>query len=118
MTAARLRDFAVVIKNAGTGPAFDPAAAVAGKAGCAICPRIVFIALLSIWRMRSADTPYSSASSCSVDVESSSRSQRASMMRRLRSSSFASAVLRPAVRFRAFCFASRILDGSSSLSVR
>ena len=60
----------------------------------AICARIDFSALLSIWRMRSADTPYSSARSCSV-AGSSSRSQRASMMRRLRSSSFASARLRP-----------------------
>ena len=32
--------------------------------------RIVFIALLSIWRIRSADTPYSSASSCSVAASS------------------------------------------------
>ena len=50
-----------------------------------ICPRIDFNALLSIWRMRSADTPYSSARSCSV-AASSSRSHRASMIRRLRSS--------------------------------
>jgi len=49
-----------------------------------ICERIVFSALLSIWRIRSAETPYSSASCCSVAASSSSRSQRASMIRRLR----------------------------------
>ena len=72
--------------------------------------RIVFIALLSIWRIRSADTPYSSARSCSVAVESSSRSQRASMMRRLRASSFASAVCRPVA---AVARASRASRGSA-----
>ena len=79
---------------------------------------MVFIALLSIWRIRSAETPYSSARSCSVADESSSRNQRASMIRRLRSSSLASAVCRPFVRFCAVCWRSRICAGSSSLSVR
>ena len=59
---------------------------------------MVLIALLSIWRMRSADTPYSVAKSCSV-AGSSSRSQRASMIRRLRSSSLASARESPVDRF-------------------
>ena len=59
------------------------------------CARIDFSALPSIWRMRSAETPYSSARSCNV-AGSFSTSQRAWMMRRLRSSSLASARFRPA----------------------
>ena len=51
------------------------------RQSAAICPRIDLIALPSICRMRSADTPYSSARSCSV-AGSFSASQRASMMRR------------------------------------
>ena len=49
---------------------------------------IFFSALASTWRMRSAETPYSSASSCSVTLLSSS-SQRRLMMSRERASSSA-----------------------------
>src|SRR5690606_94528 len=51
-----------------------------------------FMPLLSIWRMRSAETPYSSASSCSVALGSTS--QRRSRMSRLRASSVRSAAAR------------------------
>jgi hypothetical protein len=50
--------------------------------------------------MRSAETPYWSARSCSV-AGSSSRSQRASMMSRLRLSSLDSALFSPVLRLRA-----------------
>jgi protein SCO1 len=56
--------------------------------------RIFFIAATSIWRMRSALTPYSAASSCSVMpplLSSLTFSQRSSTMRRLRASSTCSA---------------------------
>ena len=55
-----------------------------------MAPFILARAFASIWRMRSADTRNSAASSCSV-AESFSTSQRASMMRRLRASRLASA---------------------------
>jgi hypothetical protein len=74
------------------------------------------IAFDSIWRIRSADTLYSLASSCSVSGFSS-RSQRASMMRRDRGSSLPSACERPSLRRSAVCFASTIVAGSSSASV-
>jgi cytochrome oxidase Cu insertion factor (SCO1/SenC/PrrC family) len=51
---------------------------------------IFFIAATSIWRMRSALTPYSAARSCSVmppELSSLTFSQRSSTMRRLRASS-------------------------------
>ena len=50
---------------------------------CASWPRIFCMALASIWRMRSADTPYSAARSCSV-AELPSDNQRRLMMVRLR----------------------------------
>ena len=53
-------------------------------AGC-MKPRSLPSAFASIWRMRSADTPYLSASSCSVAF--SSVIQRFTRMSRLRSSS-------------------------------
>ena len=56
--------------------------------------RIFFIAATSIWRMRSALTPYSPARSCSVmppELSSLTLSQRSSTMRRLRASSASSA---------------------------
>ena len=74
-------------------------------ASAPISPRIFCIAFASIWRMRSADTPNSAASSCSVAV-SVSGSQRASMMRRLRGSSDASAAASPAARRRSVSSAS------------
>ena len=58
--------------------------------------RIFSRAFTSIWRMRSAETLNSAARSCSVRA-SFSRSQRASMMRRLRGSRLVSADSRPAV---------------------
>jgi KUP system potassium uptake protein len=82
-----------------------------------ICERIDCSALLSIWRMRSAETPYSSARSCNV-AASSSRSQRASMIERLRGSSAASARFNPDVRLAAVWARSRICAGSFSASVR
>ena len=42
---------------------------------------IFFSALASIWRMRSADTPYSSASSCSVILLSASNQRRLTISR-------------------------------------
>ena len=60
--------------------------------------RIFFIAATSIWRMRSALTPYSAASSCSVmppEESSFTFSQRSSTMRRLRASSASSARAMP-----------------------
>lgn len=53
-------------------------------------PRIFFIALASTWRMRSAETPYSSARSCNVALLSLS-SQRRWMMSRERLSRWESA---------------------------
>ena len=60
--------------------------------------RIFFSAATSIWRMRSALTPYSAASSCSVmppEASSLTFSQRSSTMRRLRASSASSACAMP-----------------------
>lgn len=57
-----------------------------------IARRIFFMAFFSSWRTRSAETPYRSASSCSVLLLSSS-SQRARMMSWLRSSRTFSAAL-------------------------
>ena len=62
--------------------------------------RIFFIAATSIWRMRSALTPYSAASSCKVmppDASSLTLSQRFSTMRRLRASSASSARKMPSL---------------------
>ena len=60
-----------------------PAGEVGSQATTSFCSFL--IAFASIWRMRSADTPYRSASSCSVALGSSI--QRARRMARLRSSS-------------------------------
>src|SRR5690554_6900439 len=52
------------------------------QATSAICNLIFFIAFFSSWRIRSADTPYLSASSCNVDLLSvSQRSRRISWLR-------------------------------------
>ena len=46
------------------------------QATSAICNRIFFMAFFSSWRIRSADTPYLSASSCSVDLLSDNQRSR------------------------------------------
>ena len=86
-------DYAILL---GPTPKLD----ASGYAYSVSAPRIFFIALASIWRIRSADTPNSSASSCSVEPpepSSSTFSQRASMIRRLRASSASSALAIPSL---------------------
>ncbi len=46
------------------------------QATSAICTRIFFMAFFSSWRIRSADTPYLSASSCNVDLLSDNQRSR------------------------------------------
>ncbi len=80
--------------------------------------RIFFIAATSIWRMRSALTPYSAASSCSVMpplVSSLTFSQRSSTMRRLRASSTSSASAMPSPASQSRCRASSTRVGSCAV---
>src|SRR6266699_3834294 len=83
----------------------------------AIAPFIFASAFASIWRMRSAETLNSSASSCSV-AGSFSRSQRASTMRRLRASRLARAASRPRALRLSSCFASSPSEGPGERSAR
>ena len=77
--------------------------------------RIFFIAATSIWRMRSALTPYSPARSCSVmppELSSLTLSQRSSTIRRLRASSESSARAMPSPASQSRFFASITRVGS------
>jgi protoheme IX farnesyltransferase len=89
---------------------------LAGDAGVAYAASLPFIfcmALTSIWRIRSAETPYSAASSCRVAASSpSATSQRRCTMVRLRSSRLASAELRPSSCRRSYSLRSSIAEGS------
>ena len=76
-------------------------------------PRIFCIAFCSIWRMRSAETLNSAASSCRV-AASPSFSQRASMILRLLSSSPASAVESPSQSSFSRCYARAIEPGDEA----
>jgi hypothetical protein len=83
--------------------------------------RIFFIAATSIWRMRSALTPYSAARSCSVmppELSSLTFSQRSSTMRRLRASSTASARTMPSLASQSRRRASSARVGSLLSSAR
>ena len=71
--------------------------------------------------MRSALTPYSVASSCSVrppELSSLTFSQRSSTMRRLRASSVSSALAIPSLASKSRWCASIIAVGSCAVSVR
>src|SRR6187402_2700438 len=83
----------------------------------AMATRIFFMAFASIWRMRSAETPYSSARSCSVALLSSA-SQRRWMMSRERASRLPSADDSAPIWFLLASSSARLSYGSAPSSTR